>query len=260
MHTYRSKGIKDIIAEFPRIESILEEYGIGCGPCTVGICQLKDIVDIHSLGKDAEEELMLRIEAEIYPQRNIALPKRISLPVAGEVKTASFSTPLQILVDEHKLIKRWLALIPFVTENLDPKREKDRQDLQGGIDLIRSYADSLHHGKEEDILFGYFDDSADIFQVIYEDHRKARALVHQMLASLAGNHSRELMAVLLEYAGLLQEHIDKEDGVLFPWLDQRLTDEEKEELLARFAQADGKLSLDIQKYHDFIEKLEKRAG
>jgi hypothetical protein len=59
MHTYRAKGIKDIIAEFPGVGSILEEYGIGCGPCTIGICQLKDILEIHRLAKEAEEELML---------------------------------------------------------------------------------------------------------------------------------------------------------------------------------------------------------
>lgn len=41
MHAYKAKGIRDIIAEFPGVGSILEEYGISCGPCTVGICQLK---------------------------------------------------------------------------------------------------------------------------------------------------------------------------------------------------------------------------
>jgi len=260
MHRYRSKGIKDIIAEYPRVGSILEEYGIGCGPCTVGICQLKDILDIHSLAKDAEEELMLRIEVEIYPERNIALVERTSPAADSAATVASFSRPLQILVDEHKFIKRWLALIPSLAQNLDLARENDRQIIEGGIDLIRSYADSLHHGKEEDILFGYFDDSADIFQVIYEDHRQARALVQQMLTALKQNSTQVLAAALLEYAALLQEHIQKEDGVLFPWLDQRLTTEEKEELLARFDQADSTLALNVKKYQDLIERLEQKAG
>ena len=42
MELYNNKGIKDIIGEFPKVADILEEYGIGCGPCTVGICLLKD--------------------------------------------------------------------------------------------------------------------------------------------------------------------------------------------------------------------------
>ena len=48
MEQYLSKGIKEIIDQYPDVESILDEYGIGCGPCSVGICLLKDIVDIHN--------------------------------------------------------------------------------------------------------------------------------------------------------------------------------------------------------------------
>jgi hypothetical protein len=54
MHAYRAKGIKDLIAEFPGVGSILEEYGIGFGPCTVGICRLKDILEIHRLAIEAK--------------------------------------------------------------------------------------------------------------------------------------------------------------------------------------------------------------
>ena len=259
MHAYRSKGIKDIIAEFPGIGRILEEYGIGCGPCTVGICQLKDILEIHRLTKDAEEELMLRIEAEIYPERNIDVSSRTAVPDADDAGDITLSRPLQVLVEEHNFIKRWLALIPTFAKDLDLGRGVDRQFAEGGIDLIRSYADRLHHGKEEDILFTYFDVSADIFQVIYEDHRKARALVQQMLSALEENNSQVLADRLLEYAVLLEEHIHKEDEVLFPWLDSRLTADEQEEIMALFKKADNTLALNVQKYQDLIEMLGQQA-
>ena len=255
METYANRGIKSIIAEFPGIEKILEEYGIGCGPCTVGICQLKDILEIHKLPKDAEEELMRRIEAEIYPERNIAVPVDTTRHRAHSEETG-YSRPMQVLVDEHKLIKRWLALIPGLVKNLDLASPEECRVVEDGIDLIRSYADRLHHGKEEDILFGYFDNTADIFQVLYEDHRRARALVQEMLRALAAKNSEEVAASLLEYAALLQEHIKKEDEVLFPWLDSLLTEEELAELAARFDQSDRNLALDERKYHSFIERLE----
>jgi hypothetical protein len=35
MDKYLNSGIKDVIGAFPVIESILEEYDIGCGPCTI---------------------------------------------------------------------------------------------------------------------------------------------------------------------------------------------------------------------------------
>ncbi len=58
METYLNKGIKEIITEFPAIEGILDEYDIGCGPRNVGICLLKDIVQIHRLSPEKERELM----------------------------------------------------------------------------------------------------------------------------------------------------------------------------------------------------------
>lgn len=258
MQTYAKKGIKDIIEEFPGVGNILEEYGIGCGPCTVGICQLKDILEIHKLSREAEEELMRRIEAEIYPERNIAVTTRATLNPASSDKIA-YSIPLQILVDEHKLIKRWLALIPTIVKDLDLTSATECQVIENGIDLIRSYADKLHHGKEEDILFTYFDDTADIFRVIYEDHRRARALVQEMLLALDEKNGKSLSSHLLEYAVLLAEHIHKEDEVLFPWLDSRLTEKEKAELATRFAKSDKKLALDDQKYQNFIEHLERQG-
>ena len=258
MQAYVTRGIKGIIAEFPRIGKILEESGIGCGPCTVGICQLMDILEIHKLSKEAEVELMLRIEAEIYPDRNIVVQSSATALQNTSSEKNCFSRALQILVDEHKLIKHWLALMPDLVKNLDLTSEKDRQVIEDGIDFIRSYADQLHHGKEEDILFTYFDDTADIFQVIYEDHKRARSFVQEMLRALEEKNTEMLVSNMLEYAVLLKEHIHRENEVLFPWLDSRLTKEEKEELLARFEVSDKNLSLDDRKCQIFIEGLEQQ--
>ncbi len=63
------------------------------------------------------------------------------------------------LVDEHVLIKRWIALISEVVKNLDVESEEGRQLILDGIDMILSYADKFHHVKEEDILFKYFDEN-----------------------------------------------------------------------------------------------------
>ncbi len=129
MEKYATRGIKSIIAEFPKIEKILEEYGIGCGPCTVGICQLKDIIEIHKLPEDAEEALLRRIEAEIYPERNIAVPEG-SAQRREHQEEIGYSKPMQVLVDEHKLIKRWLALIPLLVKNLDLASQQECQVIE----------------------------------------------------------------------------------------------------------------------------------
>lgn len=62
---YLGRGIKDIIDKYPRVIAILNEYGIGCGACDVGTCLLKDIVSLHPLSKEQEQELMNRIADEL---------------------------------------------------------------------------------------------------------------------------------------------------------------------------------------------------
>lgn len=257
MEIYKNKGIKDIITEFPQVGDILEEYDIGCVPCTVGICQLKDILDIHKMAPEKEQELMARIEAVIYPEREI----QSAGPVASTLLVDSphvFSAPMQRLVDEHATIKRWLALIPSVVENIDLATDKGVQVIVDGIDLIRSYADRLHHGKEEDVLFTYFDDSEKIFQVIYEDHRVARNHVKKMLTAIEKKDILALSKHLIAYGLLLTEHIKKEDEVLFPWLDRKLTAEQLVELSEKFDLEDRQTGVEPEKYISYLTRLEGR--
>ena len=75
MEAYLDKGIKEIIEEFPGIEDVLNDYDIGCGPCNVGICLLKDIVAIHRLPDQQEQQLMARIAKTIDPNKDISIPR-----------------------------------------------------------------------------------------------------------------------------------------------------------------------------------------
>jgi hemerythrin-like domain-containing protein len=65
------------------------------------------------------------------------------------------SSGLQLLADEHRFrfIKRRSALPPDLAKGLDLTSENECQVIEDGLDLIRSYADPLHRGKEENILF-----------------------------------------------------------------------------------------------------------
>lgn len=81
MEAYLNRGIKDVIAVNPTIADILAEYDIGCGPCNVGTCLLKDIVEIHRLPPEKEKELMARIEQALYPD---TAPAARSSQAAGD--------------------------------------------------------------------------------------------------------------------------------------------------------------------------------
>ena len=71
---YFNKSIKEIITEFPLIEKILDDYGIGCGACGEGLCLLKDIVDIHNIDEETEKGLMARISKIIFPNEDVKFP------------------------------------------------------------------------------------------------------------------------------------------------------------------------------------------
>jgi len=257
MEVFLNKGIKEIIDQYPDVEKILDEYGIGCGPCSVGICQLKDIVDIHNLPDDQEQELMQKIAGIIYPGQEVKIPvgNKKTSAAADDIK---FSAPMKRLVDEHVLIKRWIALIPRVVEHLDVESADGRQLILDGIDLIRRYADRYHHAKEEDILFKYFDNDSKILQVMYEDHTTGRGHVKAMLAALDRKDKETLGRHLLAYQELLTGHIQKEDEILFPWMDRNLSTTQVDELIAKFNEVDRNIGFSPGKYLKFIDKLESQ--
>lgn len=58
-----NKAIKDVIEQHPRIGEILAARDIACVTCGVGICLLKDVVSIHGLGAEAEQEVEQEINA-----------------------------------------------------------------------------------------------------------------------------------------------------------------------------------------------------
>ena len=54
-------AIQDVVKDHPEIGEILNEYEIGCVGCSVGICLVKDVVSIHSLGEEIEEKIEKKI-------------------------------------------------------------------------------------------------------------------------------------------------------------------------------------------------------
>jgi len=257
MEAYLNKGIKEIIEEFPAVEDVLNDYDIGCGPCNVGICLLKDIVAIHRLSEEQEQQLMAKIAKAIDPEQDIRIP-RVKKKAEVKPKEFKYSPPMKKLVDEHVLIKRWIALIPEFVENLDVETEKGRRLILDGIDMIRSYADKYHHAKEEEILFKYFDETADILKVMHADHTRARSLTKDMLAALERKDRKTIAENLMAYRELLNEHIRKEDEILYPWMDNQLSTRQVGELFSQFDEVDRQIDVSPNKYEVFIDQLENQ--
>lgn len=255
MERYLRTPIKEIIGKHPQVGSLLEEYRIGCVPCSVGTCQLADIVEIHNLSPEDEGTLMAGIAGIVSPGQVVALPEpRSRRP--EKTREFPYSPPLKALVEEHRQIKRFLAVLPAVLDRFDPQSEADRELLLGGLDFIRSYADRFHHAKEEDILFACFDPGLDILKAMREDHERGRAHVRAAAEALARCDGEGIAANLHGYAGVLAEHIKKEDEILYPWMDRNLSMRQVGDLFSRFHAVDERFSEDRKKHESFVGRLE----
>lgn len=257
MDKYLNRGIKEIIQEFPETGRILDEFNIGCTACSVGTCLLKDIVEVHNLPIEEEHALMLRIGRVVYPGSEVEVPRvqRKTQPSSGGIK---YSPPMKALVDEHTVIKRLLALIPGIIEELDVTREHDRQLVLEVVDFIRSYADRFHHAKEEDILFREFGDDLEILKSMLEEHRMGRSHVETVIEAVESGDTESVRDHLTAYGQLLAGHIKKEDEILYPWMDRNLSTAQVGELFARFVKTDEQFHHTAFRQKDFVRRLEEK--
>lgn len=258
MEEYLNAPIKEVITKFPKVGEILEEYDIGCVPCAVGSCLLKDIMEIHNLSDVDEQQLLISIARVIYPDREVTIPKigREKKAKPGEFK---YSPPLKRLVDEHSVIKRFLALIPKIIESMDAESEEGRQIVQNSTNFIRFYADKYHHAKEEEILFKYFDENLDILEVICQDHENARAHVRAMFEGLSEKNTQLIKEHFHAYHELLNEHIKKEDEILYPWMDRNLSTAQIGELFSQFREVEeASDKVMIEDCIKFLENIEEK--
>jgi hemerythrin-like domain-containing protein len=259
MEEYMNMGVKPLIAAFPEVGQILERYEIGCVPCTLGTCKLADVVKFHVLAPLDEAEMMFHIEKAIHPTRDVPRPKVRAAAGPPRPREISYSPPLRRLVDEHKRIKRLLALIPDVVSEIRTSTEIDSDLLLATVDFIRGYADRFHHMKEEDILFDYTDREAEIVQVIFEDHDRARGFVRAIVQALEDGDRIALCNNLVNYRELLTEHITKEDDILYPYIDRGLSTSQVGEIFQRFEEAESRMADDVpRRYEQFMLNLTDR--
>lgn len=260
MEEYLNQGIKDIITKFPKVADILNEYNIGCVPCNVGSCLLKDIVEIHNLSEQDERTLLRRIAKVIYPDKEIKILtiQRKQKPKPAEIK---YSPPFKRLVDEHAQIKRLVALIPKVIASLDIETEEGKGLIRGCVNFIQRYADRYHHAKEEEILFKYFAEDLDILKVMHQDHESARAHVRSILEALDKKDRVQIAEHLNAYYELLNEHIKKEDEILYPWMDRNLSITQIGELFTKFNEVEETSDKEvIGACERFVRKLEEGSN
>ncbi len=153
--------------------------------------------------------------------------------------------PTHRLSEEHQSILRALDVMERIAEAYGEDPAGTLEDARAILGFVRGFADDLHHGKEEAMLFPAMEEAghsrhAGPIGVMLMEHDEGRALIREMQGQLddpeGGADTFE--AAALSFAELLRNHILKEDEILFPMAEQTLPEAVRARLVERFGHHD----------------------
>jgi hemerythrin-like domain-containing protein len=177
-----------------------------------------------------------------------------------------------ILVSEHTLILRALAVLDRVASRVEAGRPIPEETALQLIDFFRTFADGRHHAKEEGVLFPALEaaglpSNAGPVAVMLHEHNLGRAAVRGMAQAVSTIGSdpaapASYAQAARTFSRLLSSHISKENGVLFPMSENFLAPERDAEMVAAFEEHERKVSApgDGERYLQLIDALEKQYG
>ena len=134
---------------------------------------------------------------------------------------------IELMMEEHKNIKRMLKIVRKVCFNILEGEEINYEDFEKIISFITNYADSHHHKKEEIYLFNKMVEEIGeravkvINHGMLVEHDLGRLYISNLKLSLEeyknGNKESKLdiIANSISYTDLLNRHIEKEDNVIY---------------------------------------------
>jgi len=163
-------------------------------------------------------------DGKTYEIRN-----RVTLCQCGRSKNKPFCDGSHYLVEENKMnpidslriehgyIKQMLLVLNKINDNIE--------DQKNTIIFLKEYADKLHHGKEEDYLFkmmiqNKIPDELQQIDTLLNEHKAARGIIKNMPNDFE-NHAKK-------YIVLLDQHINKENNILFPAARRSLSESQME--------------------------------
>lgn len=154
--------------------------------------------------------------------------------------------PIGPLMIEHRLIERMIKLMAAEAAKIRGGGAPDAEFIRTAVDFVRRYADQLHHGKEERILFRDLAKkkmSAEhqrIMEELTAEHAQGREHVRKLVAAWNGGQNAALAAQLEVLAKFYHAHIVKEDKHFFIPVMDYFSAAEQAAMLREFYEFDRK--------------------
>lgn len=178
--------------------------------------------------------------------------------------------PVEVLMEEHRLIDRVVALLGKRSKQSTDLSESDTKFLTPIIDFFRMYADHTHHGKEEGILFRALDKKllsaahAAVMKSLIIEHAYARKVTQRLSEAQfkysAGDRDSvaEIRQCINDLVTLYPFHIEKEETRFFHVSFEYLSLQEQQAMVEEFKEFDR--SPVHEKYQRIVEALEKAGN
>lgn len=176
----------------------------------------------------------------------------------------------QELMNEHEGIQVMLGILQSVTNMIASGESVPKKELEGIMEFLTVFVDTCHHGKEEDFLFpaleaaGVARDGGPIGVMLHE-HERGRRHVADMNNALGDFTVRGIKAdafrnAVEEYVSLLNQHIFKENNVLFPMAEKILSVDDDNKLYENFEKLEiERIGLGKhEEFHALMDALSKK--
>ncbi|HNY64143.1 MAG TPA: hemerythrin domain-containing protein [Deltaproteobacteria bacterium] len=181
--------------------------------------------------------------------------------------------PTEELMHEHEVITLVLGAAAAEAGRILDTRAAHPGIVEQMLDFFRNFTDRCHHAKEEKHLFPLLESKGmphggGLIASLLSDHEEGRALLSAVSEALPEAVRGDAAAVRIvsnslgSYVRLLEEHIDKENEVLFPMAERMLSSEDGARLEAAFAEVEEQeTGAGVhEKYHRLAHEIASAAG
>ncbi|MDP4267783.1 MAG: hemerythrin domain-containing protein [Bacteroidota bacterium] len=172
---------------------------------------------------------------------------------------------------EHEGIKLILKVMERISNKLEMEKNFLPNDLKRIIEFMKLFVYKCHHSKEEKILFPALEKAGiknvdGPIEIILNEHPISKLLLSNLEMSLNKFIDREsgseelVIKEIRNFICLMNNHINKENEILFLMAKKALSNERQEELYFKLEEYEERTvdSCKIEEFHNLLNEMKGR--
>ena len=173
------------------------------------------------------------------------------------------------LQHDHRAIQSVMTAMGALADALERGEGISREILRDLTRFVDTFADRCHHEKEEKYLFPLLKEK-DLPEIdaelrkLADEHHSGRAMAAQFERSAVAYLSHrpgasiELVRAMRQLAALYDGHIEREERVLLPLMEGKLSRKEQEWLRDKFSEIEWYIGLEVHRNYEVLAEDMKR--